>query len=184
MVVLRNIKPYLAKLFNHCLKERCFSNPWNFSTRCSVVKNGGERSYLSQYRSINLLSVSKLFEYIINKKVAEHFRRNNLLRDNQYGFEPAKPTVYVWTVIIPIISEAPERKPIDKVWQRRLFQKLSSYGISGSALSIIKSFLKVDVNSSQWKPMRSIPSFHWVLYSVLLTFYCIWRIYLRADTDH
>ncbi|KAI8485267.1 hypothetical protein Bbelb_370140 [Branchiostoma belcheri] len=67
VVVLKNLSPelspILAKLFNRCLKLRCFPNFWKISSVCPVFKNTGERSSPSQYRPISLLSViSKLFE--------------------------------------------------------------------------------------------------------------------------
>lgn len=113
VVVLRNIKlvlsPNLSKLFNRWKDE---GEMLLKSMELFNCVPGDEHSYLSQYWPINLLSDSKLFEYIINQKVAEHLRRKNLLSDNQYGFRPAKHTVDVLTVIIPIIREALDKRPL------------------------------------------------------------------------
>ena len=90
-VVLKNISPemspILAKLFNRCLKERCYPKSWKMPSVCPVFKNSGERSPPSQYRPISLLCIIiKLFESAINKKITDHLAKNNLLSDMQYGF--------------------------------------------------------------------------------------------------
>lgn len=71
-----------------------------------VVKNAGEHSFPSQYRSINLLGFTrKQFESIITKKVIENINRNNFLSDKLYVFRSDMPTVDVPTDISQIISE-------------------------------------------------------------------------------
>ena len=158
VVVLKHLNPelspILAKLFNRCLKEKCFPSVWKTSAVCPVFKNAGEKSNPAQYRPISLLSViSKLFESVINKRILDHLNRNNLLSDVQYGFRSARSTADVLTVITHRISEAMAMgnhsrvialdisKAFDKVWHKGLLLKLSSYGISGKVLAVIKSFL-------------------------------------------
>ena len=173
VVVLKNlspeISPILTKLFNRCVKEKCFPSSWKVSSICPVFKNSGERSSPSQYRPISLLSViSKIFESILNRHILNHLSKNNLLVDVQYGFRSARSTADVLTVISHRISEALDStydaraialdisKAFDQVWHKGLLHKLSSYGISGRVHSIIKSFLsgrsmKVVVNGQSSK---------------------------------
>ena len=158
VIVLKNIcpeiSPLLAKLFNRCLKERCFPDSWKMSSVCPVFKNAGDRCSPSQYRPISLLSVmSKLFESVINKAVISHLDRHKLLSDNQYGFRSSRSTADILTVITHRVSEALDHgretrtvaldisKAFDRVWHKGLLHKLSSYGISGDVLGIIESFL-------------------------------------------
>ena len=158
VVVLKNlipeISPILAKLFNCCLKDRCFPSVWKTSAVCPVFKNAGEKSNPSQYRPISLLSViSKLFESVINNRILDHLAINNLLSDVQYGFRSSRSTADVLTVITHRLSEAMTggnhsrvialdiSKAFDKVWHKGLLLKLSRYGISGKVLAVIKSFL-------------------------------------------
>ena len=158
VIVLKHLSPelspILAKLFNRCLKEKCFPSLWKFSSVCPVFKNAGLRSSPSQYRPISLLSVvSKLFEAVINQRLIKHLSDNELLSDVQYGFRSARSTADVLTVISHRISQALDNgfesraialdisKAFDKVWHKGLLLKLASYGISGTVLSTIKSFL-------------------------------------------
>ena len=61
VVVLKNCEPelsyILAKLFNKCLKESCFSDYWKVSLVVPVFKNVGERSTGKNYCPVILLSV-------------------------------------------------------------------------------------------------------------------------------
>lgn len=64
------------------------------------------------------------------------------------------------------------------MWHRGLKHKLSNYGISKRALSIIKSFvtykfLKVVVTANKQKPLRSMSAFHRGLSAILGYFDCI-----------
>ena len=158
VVVLKNISPelspLLAKLFNCCLKEKCFPDIWKLSSVCPVFKNAGERSSPSQYRPISLLSViSKLLEAVINQRVLAHLSKNNLLSDKQYGFRSSRSTADALTVFTHRISQAlyvnrdvravalDISKAFDKVWHKGLLLKLACYGISGNVLAVIESFL-------------------------------------------
>ena len=147
------ISPILAKLFNRCMKEKCFPTTWKTSAVCPVFKNAGDKSAPSQYRPISLLSIiSKLFESVINKRVLDHLVKNNLMSDVQYGFRSYRSTADVLTVITHRISEAIAKgnhtrlialdisKAFDKVWHKGLLHKLSSY-ICGNMHAVIKSFL-------------------------------------------
>ena len=121
---------------------------------CPVYKNKGERSDPSNYRPISLLSIiSKVFESTINKHLKNYLDTNLLLIDSQYGFRSSRSTADVLTVITDRISRTLDKgfdaraialdisKAFDKVWHKGLLLKLSSYGVSGRILGIIKSFL-------------------------------------------
>ena len=158
VIVLKNIAPELSpileKLFNLCIKRKCFPSIWKESSVCPVYKNKGERSDPSNYRPISLLSIiSKVFESTINKHLKNYLGTNLLLIDSQYGFRSSRSTADVLTVITDRISRTLDKgfdaraialdisKAFDKVWHKGLLLKLSSYGVSGHILGIIKSFL-------------------------------------------
>ena len=86
LVLLINCEPelsyILAQLFNMCLEESCFSDCWKVSLVIPLFKNVGERSRAKNYCPVNLLSViSKLFEKLVNNKIADHLEKYGLFSD-------------------------------------------------------------------------------------------------------
>ena len=52
-----------------------------------VFKNVGERSTAKNYHPVSLLSVvSKVFEKLVNNRIADHLEKCDLFSDFQYGF--------------------------------------------------------------------------------------------------
>ena len=91
VVVLKNseskLSYMLAELFNMCLKEPCFSDCWKYSWVGSVFKNIGERSTAKNYYHVSLLSIiSKVFEKVVNIRLADHLQKCGLFPDFKYGF--------------------------------------------------------------------------------------------------
>ena len=125
----------LAKLFNKCLKESCFSHCWKVSSVVPVFKNVGERSTAKNYHPVSLLSVvSKVFEKLVNNRIVDHLEKCG-----------------------PFLS-----KVFDRVWHASLLHKLKYYGISGQIFGFISSFLSnrqlqvvLDGKSSQEYPVNA-----------------------------
>ena len=125
----------LAKLFNKCLKESCFSHCWKVSSVVPVFKNVGERSTAKNYHPVSLLSVvSKVFEKLVNNRIVDHLEKCG-----------------------PFLSKA-----FDRVWHASLLHKLKYYGISGQIFGLISSFLSnrqlqvvLDGKSSQEYPVNA-----------------------------
>ena len=148
------LAPVLTKLFKKCIKESCFPSCWKLPSVVPVFKNNGERSNAGDYRPISLLPVvSKVFEILINSSIIKHLDSNGLLSDHQYGFRSSRSTADLLTVITERIHQTLDSsgesraialdisKAFDRVWHAGLLHKLKAYGISGSVLAIIKSFL-------------------------------------------
>ena len=111
VVVLKNSEPelscILAKLFNKCLKESCFSDCWKVSSVVPVFKNVGERSTAKNYCPVSLLSVvSKVFEKLVNNRIVDHLEKCGLFSDFQYGFRSSRSTVDLLTVVSDRIARA------------------------------------------------------------------------------
>ena len=158
MVVLKNCEPelsfILAKLFNKCLKESCFPDCWKVSLVVPVLKNIGERSAAKNYRPVSLLPVvSKVFEKLVNNRIADHLEICGLFSDFQYGFRSSRSTADLLTVVSDRIARAFNgsgatravaldiSKAFNRVWHAGLLHKLKSYGISGQMFGLISSFL-------------------------------------------
>ena len=148
------LSPVLSKLFNKCLAYGCFPSCWKCASVVPAFKNSGERSDPGNYRPISLLpTISKVFESLMNAAMTDHFESLGLLSDRQYGFRSSRSTADLLTVITERLLRALDKcgearivaldisKAFDKVWHAGLLHKLSSYGISGKLLSVIKSFL-------------------------------------------
>ena len=179
VVVLKNCEPELsytlAELFNKCLKESCFPDCWKVSSVVPVFKNAGERSTTTNYRPVSLLSVvSKVFEKLVNNRIADHLEKCGLFSDFQYGFRSCRSTADLPTVVSDRIARAFNRsgatqavaldisKAFDRVWHAGLLHKLKSYGISGQIFGLISSFLSnrrlrvvLDGKSSQEYPVNA-----------------------------
>ena len=111
VVVLKNCEPglcnILAELFNKCLKESCFPDCWKVSSVVPVFKNVGERSTAKNYRPVSLLSVvSKVFEKLVNNRIADHLEKCGLFSDFQYGFRSSRSTADLLTVVSDRIARA------------------------------------------------------------------------------
>ena len=179
VVVLKICEPKLSyvpvKLFNKCLKESCFPDCWKVSLVVPVFNNVGERSTAKNYCPVSLLSVvSKVFEKLVNNRIADHLEKYGLLSGFQYGFRSSRSTADLLTVVSDRIARALNRsgdtqavaldisKAFDRVWHAGLLHKLKFYGISGQIFGLISSFLSnrwlwvvLDGKSSQEYPVNA-----------------------------
>ena len=179
VVVLKNCEPelsyILAKLFNMCLKESCFSDCWKVSSVVPVFKNVGERSTAKNYHPVSLLSVvSKVFEKLVKNKIVDHLKNCSHFSDFQYGFSFSRSTADLLTVVSDGVARAFNSsgttrdvaldisKAFDRVWHAGLLHKRKSYGISGQIFGLISSFLSnrwlrvvLDGKSSQEYPINA-----------------------------
>ena len=97
VVVLKNCQPelshILAEFFNKGLKKSCFPDCWMVSSVLPVFKNVGNRSTAKNYRSVSLLSVvCKIFEKLVNNRIADHLEKYGFFSDFQYGFRSSTST--------------------------------------------------------------------------------------------
>ena len=140
-----------------------------------VFKNVGERSTAKIYHPVSLLSVvSKVFEKLVNDRIADHLEKCGFFPDFQYGFRSSRSTANVLTVVSDRIARAFNRsgatravaldisKAFDRVWHPGLLHKLKSYGISGQIFGLISFFLSnrqlrvvLDGKSSQEYPVNA-----------------------------
>ncbi|CAI9725920.1 Hypothetical predicted protein [Octopus vulgaris] len=137
----------LSRLFGKCISESCFPSLWKFPTVPRVFKNCGDRSNHRNYRPISLLPVNnKVFE--INDFLVKYLDTNRLFSDSQYGFRAEQCTVITKRVYRTLNVTVQARagsldisKEFDRIWHPELLWKLQFFGVSGSMLNIISSFL-------------------------------------------
>ena len=90
-----------------CLKESCFPDCWKVSSVIPVFNNFGERSTSKNYRPVSLLFVvSKVFEKVVNNKIADHQEKCVLFSDFQYGFRSSRSTTDLLIIVCDRIAKA------------------------------------------------------------------------------
>lgn len=136
--------------------------------RVVPVHKGGNINELSNYRPISVLPVlSKIFEGIINSRIADFLHKYNVIVDSQYGFTKNKTTEQALLVVKDKIIDNIEnkkctlglfldfRKAFDCVHHETLLKKLCNYGVRGIALNLLRSYLS---NRSQYVRTNNISS--------------------------
>ena len=98
------------------------------------------------------LQIGKVFEKLVNNKIADHLQKSGLFPDFHYGFTSSQSTADLLTVVSDRIGRAFNRswatravaldisKAFDRVWHAGL-HKLRCYGISGQRFGLISSSL-------------------------------------------
>ena len=169
------VKP-LELIFRSCIRNSYFPSVWKRANVVPVHKKLIKND-LRNYRPISLLPIfSKVFEKIIFNAIYSHLQSNDLLSREQSGFRPSDLCVSQLLSITHEIFSASDCNPslevravfldiskaFDKVWHEGLLFKMEQYGINGSLLSLIKSFLnnrkqRVVLNGqcSDWKEISA-----------------------------
>ena len=109
VVVLKNCQPellyILAEVFNMCQKESCFPDCWKVSLVVLVFKNVAERSTAKNCHPFSLLSViSKLFETLVNNRIADHLEKYDLFAEFQYGFRSSRSITYLLIELLGLLT--------------------------------------------------------------------------------
>lgn len=174
-----NIKPQtvkavcaiIAPVFSHIcdvmLKEGIFPQQLKIA-RISVIHKGGCHSDFNNYRPIPVLSVfAKIGEEVINTRLVNFLSEISAIVNAQHGLQRGKSTGSALTNIKDTLLNNIEskfltiglfldfRKAFDSVNQNILLSKLQYYGIRGTPLQIITSYLE---SRKQCTIVNGIPS--------------------------
>ena len=122
--------------------------------RVIPVYKAGNRTIMSNYRPISLLSVfNKLLEKIMYKRLIKFLEKHNILNENQFGFRSNRSTIQAILLIADKIQRAIEdknnccgifldlSKAFDTVDHTILIKKLEYYGVRGTAGDWFRSYL-------------------------------------------
>ena len=156
-------------LFKACFETGCIPLEWKTANVVALHKKGS-KTLASNYRPISLTCIlCKMYEQLIRVHLMNHVR--TAITDKQHGFLSGRSCLSnlleAIDVIFDMIASGETvdifyldfQKAFDTVPHFRLFVKLSSFGIHGKTLNVIRDFLfgrtfSVSVGDSKSKPFN------------------------------
>ena len=141
----------LKTLFDLILKYERIPGDWGRGTIVPIPKPGGDKTNLSDYRGISLLSsVFKLFERVILGRLKQLSEKG--IEEEQGGFRKGRDcTDQLFVLQQSLCSRAAVRKvtyaafvdlskAFDTVWRAGFLHKLWNFGVQGKIWRVIKAF--------------------------------------------
>ena len=144
----------LAALFNTAMENGVFHNKLKIARITPVYKKKGEERNCENYRPIAVLpAVSKIFEEIILRRIHDHFNKNQLFTPMQFAYQQGKSTEEAMQLLMRSVYNAIEQREkcvaqmcdlsraFDSIPHSLLLRKMDMYGIRGTPLGLIESYL-------------------------------------------
>ena len=148
-----DIADSITLIINQSLKSGIFPNQLKIAKVTPIYKKD-DKKIITNYRPISVLPVvSKVFETVIHEQLSDYFLSNNLFSAQQYGFRKNSSTelaalelidrllVQLKNHKIPINFYIDLAKAFDSLNHDILLDKLSYYGVNGTAKTLLKSYL-------------------------------------------
>lgn len=146
------ITPILTRLINDSLSKGIFENALKIGV-VSPIHKLGSKTDKSNYRPITVLPIlSKIFEYVILRRLEDHFELNKLVNRNQYGYVKKANTEIAMIHVLKDIYEGIDEtrataltcldlsKAFDSVDHNILLGKLKKTQLSSTFYNLLKSY--------------------------------------------
>lgn len=143
----------LCIIFNQCIRKNIFPDNLKIAKVKPLFKKA-DNTRLENYRPISLLpAISKVFERLIHNQLVSYFEENNLFYKFQYGYRKYHSTEFAAAHFVDSILKNLDvdiktisvymdlSKAFDTLDYSILLYKLRYYGLSESALLLLKSYL-------------------------------------------
>ena len=155
--LLKDIKLELAQpitlIINQSLNTCIFPDKLKIA-KITPIHKQNDKTQADNYRPISLLpAISKIIEQAIFNQITTYFNTNKLFHNNQYGFRKEHSTELAALEVIdritcnmdngkiPFIIHLDLSKAFDTLDHNILIEKLKFYGLTQSALTLLKSYL-------------------------------------------
>lgn len=142
--------PIYISFFNLVLDTGIIPDPWLEGIIRPIYKRNGDPGQPENYRPITILSCfGKLFTAILNLRLNNFIKYNNILEENQAGFRSGYSTtdhIFALHALTEILKLKKHKlfcsfidfsKAFDSVWRVGLWIKLLSNSINGKVFRII-----------------------------------------------
>ena len=155
--VLKNCSPilipYLTNFYNNFIEIGLFPDILKIGTVTPIFKKGNTQLF-QNYRPVSTLPCfGKIFEKLIFSRLYKFATSKNIIYENQYGFRSHHSTSHAVNYSIDKITCNLENKnhvlgifidlskAFDTICHEKLLSKLENYGIRGTPLALLQSYM-------------------------------------------
>lgn len=146
------LSPTLTNLINHAMFSGIFPESLKLGVVTPIFKKG-DRTDKANYRPITILPIfAKIFEYVILRRLEDHFQNNKIIHKNQFGYVKGSNTeLAVIHILDKVYSSIDNRKStaltcldlskaFDCVQHDIILNKLRKTQLSPFFMELLKSY--------------------------------------------
>ena len=145
---------YLLNAYNQLWINHEIPESWTHATVIPILKQGKSPMLIDHYRPIALTNcLCKLFERLVNVRLAYYLETNNKITPYQFGFRQHHSTIDALNYLTTNIQNAFAKnehvvaiffdleKAFDTTWRQGLINNLLNMGLTGNIVYFLKNFL-------------------------------------------